>query len=315
MKKVSVVVPSFRGAWRVERLLESIQMHDVEVLTRITLTIVEDPSDAEATKQYERVVRANPGVRYFKLKNWSNMHGAAMQAFTLVRWTDDSDWIVYLGDDVLVTPGALSNLVYFLQENELETVGLVQIPYWNAHDLTVGGYDGQGNRDWHPHGPETEHRGDRFVLLKSKEEMYTRDPAWLSTVPQNPHWNGAGYSRPYVNVNGVGFACRRTHYFEVGGFAEGTWCLDESISVRTWTRSKLSIVTLPGQPFIHYFGGATESEPPAHDLHTEARWIEAMGLTKHEAGVISYAAMAARESSCLEEMRAARYYSTHAISR
>ena len=62
------------------------------------------------------------------------MHGAAKQAFEWAMYYE-MEWIIYLGDDVLVTSGALSNMIHFLTQNDLKTVGLVQFPYWNAHDL------------------------------------------------------------------------------------------------------------------------------------------------------------------------------------
>lgn len=306
--RVSVVIPSFRGAWRVERLLESVLVHDPLAFDNADWFVVEDPSDIHATQAYERVLRNFPWVRYQRLLNWSNMHGAAKHAFEIAAKSFDPTWIFYLGDDVLVTPKAVSSVLHFLNRNELASIGLVQIPYWNAHDLTVGGYDGRGNRDWHPHGPHSERRQDRSHLLTVKEDMYTRDVEWLTEVPQNPHWNGEGHARPYVNVNGVGFACRRDHFFHVGGFAEGTWCLDESLSVRTWTRSRRGIVCLPGPCFVHYFGGATESNPPQHDLHTHERWTMAMGMTKEEASKVSYAAMEERTPAILSETVPASYF-------
>jgi hypothetical protein len=108
-------------------------------------------------------------------------------------------------------------------------------------------------------------------------------------------------------VNGVGFAVRSSNYEAVGGFARDTWCLDETISVRTWLKGPLGCVCLPGPPLIHYFGGATLSNPPAHDLHTNEAWAKAMGMTKEEAGALCYAKMFDREAAILAETKAAEY--------
>lgn len=305
---ISVVIPSYRGSWRLERMLESVADHDPDALRHADWLVVEDPSDIQSNIQYHRVVSRFPGVEYMRLARWSNMHGAAQEAFRLVSaGRRPADWIIYLGDDLLVTPFAISNMIHFLRTNDPKTIALVQFPYWNAHDLTFGGYDGKGSSDWHPHGPDVAHRQDRFQLLCSKEEMYLQDPSWLRTIPENPHWNGPGYARPYVNVNGAGFACHRSTFQSVGGFAEGTWCLDESISVRVWQKSNRGIVCLPGPCLVHYFGGATESGPPKHDLHTAEAWTVAMGMTKEQASVLSYSRMEEMTPRILEETKSAAY--------
>jgi len=303
-----VVVPSFRGAWRVARLLESIAQHDSTGLDAAQFLVVEDPSDEQSTKRYEHALKQFSRIDFCKLNEWSNMHGAASKAFEIAAKEYSPDWIMYLGDDVLVTPKALTSALHFVEVNSLDTVSLIQIPYWNAHDLTPDGYDGRGNSDWHPHGPGVKMSCGRPYMIATKDEMYSLDPSWLADVPRNSHWDGEGVARPYVNVNGVGFLCRTSHFFKVGGFAEGTWCLDESLSVRTWLNSNQSIVCLPGPPFIHYFGGATVCNPPAHELHTHEAWTAAMGMTKEEAGTLSYAAMHEREAAVRAEMSAASYW-------
>ena len=312
--RTAIVIPSFRGAWRVARLLESIAHHDLQVLDAAHFLVVEDPSDEQSTKHYENTLKKFPNVDFIKLKNWSNMHGAAKHAFEYAAKSYDPDWFFYLGDDVLITPGAISSVLHFVERNALRTVGLVQIPYWNAHDLTPDGYDGNGNREWHPHGPGVKLSRGRPYLIETKDDMYVKDPSWLRDVPRNAHWDGDGFARSYVNVNGVGFLCRNEHYFSVGGFADGTWCLDESISVRTWKDSDYSIVCLPGPPFIHFFAGSTLCDPPAHSLHTHEAWERAMGMTKEEAGALSYARMHDRQPAVHREMTFASYWRPDGVS-
>lgn len=285
------MIPTFRGAFRAQRLLESVLLHDPAAFSSADWLVVEDPSDERATDDYRKVLRDFP-VSFIKLPTWSNMHGAAHKAFVLAATLWSPDWVLYLGDDLLVSPNAISSVIYFLQANRLDTIGLVQIPYWNAHDLC------EAHRMKSPNAP---------VLLRTKEDMYLRDPEWLTTVPRNPHWEGAGYARPYVNVNGVGFAARLNNYFAVGGFAEGTWCLDESISVRTWLRGALGCIALPGPCVVHYFAGTHESTP-AHNLDTPESWNMAMGMTKEEADLLCRGVMARREPQILAETRNAKYW-------
>jgi glycosyltransferase involved in cell wall biosynthesis len=304
--KTAIVIPSFRGAWRVQRLLESIARFDSDAYSNNLFYVFEDPSDDGSTERYHKVLDPIVNARFKKLDKWSNMHGAAMKAVASIDRSVYS-WFLYLGDDLLATPGALSNVLHFIEKNPLKTVSLVGIPYWNAHDLTPEGYDGNGNRDWHPHGTGVKYSNGRPYLLTSKDDMYNQDPDWLVEVPRNHHWDGEGIARPYIYVNGAGFACKLETYDRVGGFAEGTWCLDESISVRTWLQSDQSICCLPGPPFVHYFGGATPCNPPQHDLHTEESWIKAMGMDKAEAGRLSYEKMFERESAVKAEMATASY--------
>jgi hypothetical protein len=138
--------------------------------------------------------------------------------------------------------------------------------------------------------------------------MYCIGLEWLEQVPRNRHWEGNGCARPYVNVNGVGFAVHRPTWEVVGGFAEHTWCLDESLSVRVWTRSDRGIICLPGPPLVHFFAGAQTSNPPQHDLYTEEAWIRGMKMSKAEASLVSYRIMAERTQRMAEELKRARYY-------
>ncbi len=289
LSKVRVVVPSFNGVARVTGLLSSIAEHDPGVFTSVPIHIFEDPCGFPGVKEgYDRLASIFP-VHVHHIPTWSNMHGAAQYAFEHV----DAEWIIYLGDDVMVTPKALTSVCYFLEMNELETVALVGIPYWNAHDLS----EDQSEREYP--GP---------ALLKSKYDMYNVGYEWLTKVPRNAHWEGEGFAQPYVNVNGVGFAAHRPTWESVGGFCRDTWCLDESLSVRVWTLSERSIVCLPGPPFVHFFAGATLASPPQHDLHTEEAWIRGMKMTKAEAGRLSYEKMWKRQDKVNQEMRHANYY-------
>jgi hypothetical protein len=288
--RTSFVVPSFNGLLRLAALLRSIEENDPSVLEMVR--IFEDPCGRKEVREgYARLPKQFPGIEVTHLPRWSNLHGAAQAAFEAV--CAKSDWIVYLGDDVLVTPFALTNMLWFLQKNELETVGLVQFPYWNASDLTVNPV-------------KAEYRGPS--LLRTKEEMYTKDLSWLDQVPNNPHWNGEGYARPYINVNGVGFAAHARTWEAIGGFSRDTWCIDECISVRVWLRSERGVVCLPGPPLVHYFAGASLSAPPPHDLDTEAAWVRGMKMSKKEAGRLSYEVMFQRSDRINEEMRRASYF-------
>lgn len=280
MPDIVIVTPSFGGCEpRLEFMMKTVKENDPDALNEKWM-VVEDPCDRLGVTEGYQDLCEEYGLEFYKLPKWSNMHGAAKEAFDMAISLHDPKWIIYLGDDLAISPKSLTAILSYLRLNALSTIGLLGVPYWNAHDLR----------------PQSD-KGDWFY----------RDTEWTRTVDRNPHWDGDGYSRPYVNVNGAGFICRASMYKDVGGFAEGTWCLDESLSYRCWTRSEYSIVTLPGPPFVHFFGGSTLSRPPQHDMHTEARWIEAIGKSKSECDKDMRSIMAERESAVLEEMKRAVY--------
>jgi len=297
---VAVVIPTYNGVDRLRFMLKTIKQNDPSAFDSAQFLVVEDPCGYDGVSQaYDELWVEYSEIELHHLDEWSNMHGAAKKAFEYAFWAyENPDWVIYLGDDLAVTPGALSNMIYFLQENPLETVSLVQFPYWNAHDLCRT-EDGE----WSPYLEEMGYKKPFWV----KENFYANTD-WVPKVPRNPHWDGEGVARSYVNVNGCGFAARSEHYRSVGGFADGTWCLDESISVRTWLNSGQSIVCLPGPPLVHYFGGSTAAQPKLHDRHTHEAWVEAMGMTKEEAGALSYKAMHEREDAVKEEMARCKYF-------
>lgn len=299
MSRISVVVPSYNGVERCRFMLGTADRNDQEAFTP-PWRIVEDPCGFQGVHEaYDELPKEFP-VSVHHLDEWSNMHGAAKKAFVIATAVDDPEWIIYLGDDLAITPGSLTNMMYFLLNNPLETVGLVQFPYWNSHDLAAAA--------------EREEAPAKLQFMVG--DRFWKNPSWTDIVPPNPHWNNDhdfggkynGIARPYVNVNGAGFACRASTYRAVGGFQEGTWCLDETISVKTWLQTDKSIVALPGPPFVHYFGASTLASPPKHDLYTHERWEEAMGMSKATADALCREKMAEREPAVYEEMITANYW-------
>ncbi len=294
MTKAAIVIPSFNGVERVRYELDTLLRNDPDV-QGTPIFVVEDPSGKPGVREGYDALEMDYPVEVHHLSEWSNMHGAAMKAFEIAFAQCDPEWVIYIGDDLAITKGSLSSLLHFVTKNDLQTVGLVQPSYWNAGDLA-----------W-----ATSERPD-CVFFNHHDNFY-KSMAWTDKVPRNPHWDGTGtefdgYARPYVNVNGCGFAAHADTYRQVGGFAEGTWCLDESLSYRVWTGSDRGIVCLPGPPLVHYFGASTLAGPPAHDLHTEERWIEAIGHSKSECDKIMRAKMGEREAAINAEMRGADYW-------
>lgn len=296
MAEIVFVIPSYDGAGRAAKLFESIGLYDPGAF-EFPFHVFEDPSRPEVTEEYRAKLEKFPAGLH-RLEQWSNLHGAAMKAFDWAGREYNPRWIVYLGDDLVVTPGALTNMTYFLRNNALQEISLVQFPYWNGHDLQR-----RANSDWSGPG-----------LFWSKHDMYAIPlEKWVHRVPRNPHWDGDGYARPYVNVNGAGFACRWDDYQQVGGFAEGTWCIDESISYKVWTCTPRGIVCLPGPPLVHFFGAVVNA--PKHDLHTDEAWTRSIGYSKADCDAIMRGCMADKARAIEAECREANYWTRAEVNR
>lgn len=299
---VAIVIPTYNGVERVRFFLTSVVKHDPEALN-VPWLIVEDPCGQDSVAKNYDGLSSQFDIPVWHLEEWSNMHGAAKKAFQIAFNLYEPDWIIYLGDDLACTPGALSNLIHFITENPLETVSLVQPAYWNAHDLQE-----DSESEW------AKLVKDPVFTFDYHKEFYKSDK-WIDRVHTNPYWQydkksglPEGCARSYVNVNGVGFACKASTYRDVGGFADGTWCLDESLSVRTWLNSDQSIVSLPGPPLVHLFGASTVGHHAKHDLMTEEAWVRAMGHSKYCLNGWSYAKMFERKPAVDREMLEASYF-------
>lgn len=253
MADVVIVIPSYNGVERLEFMLRTMKENDPDIFD-IPILVVEDPCGfVGVTEGYVDLSREY-GFFFVELSEWSNMHGAASQAFDIARGNYEPKWIIYLGDDLAITPKSLTTFLDFIKNDVPDNVGLVQLAYWNAHELPN---------------------------FKKRTDFYTKNTDWTRQIPRNPHWEGP--SRAYINVNGAGFACRTKMYQKVGGFATGTWCLDESISYKCWMETDYGIVTCPGPPVVHYFGASSLADTPKGDLYDEKYWIEDMKCTKEEA--------------------------------
>lgn len=250
LPSIGLAMVTFNAPLRLRSLL-SIATQD-NLIPDLPFRLFEDPWKPEAQAQYDRVAREFK-VPYYRVPKdhrvskdpntgWSCMQGAVEYA---VENTPE-DWFLYWTDDVLPTPGAFQNIIQWIYELDSYPVGAIQWPYWNADELPV--------KPW-----------------AHKDSMWLPDSGWLAEIPQNPHWNGPSNApRPYINLNGAGFALRRSTWEQVGGFSQKTWCLDEDISLKIWLKADQVIVTVPGPPFVHYMGASLDHPP--HEMHSLACW-------------------------------------------
>jgi hypothetical protein len=249
---VTIGITVFHNPMRLRKLLQVLDHQgQLDAFGAVPVRVFQDPWDKypEDDKMYARICR-DANVEYHRLPHWSCMQGSIQFAVE----HSPEDWFIYLPDDVLPAKGALDSAIKWCSTYDPAPVGAFQIPYWNADELP---------------SPPWQH----------KDEMWTMDISWLAKVPRNPHWDGTakpntgGRPYPYVNLNGAGFALRRSTWKAVGGFSPLTWCLDEDMGAKIWLRTPQIIVTAPGPCFVHYMGGSNDHPP--HEFWTKKAWLAA----------------------------------------
>lgn len=252
--KVAIAITTYRNPGRLSSLLHNMYwagMPDIPVY------VFEDPSPfedrAEITKENQRICdeyKLPLMVRF----EWGCMQGIIQTAFE----ETDEDWIIYVPDDVRFTKGGLWNEYAGVMTFGREWVGGIQAPYWNATDLVTMG------------------------VLPFRDAMW--DSKYLERLPRNPHWDGFGLPRKYINLNGAGFSLSRRLFKKMNGWPMCTWRLDEWAGYQAW-KLGMVCVTLPGPPRVHYFGGATPHVPNGLGYHTVEAWMQATGgLTPVDTG-------------------------------
>jgi hypothetical protein len=215
----------------------------------IPVRVFEDPSPYEDREEVTREIAAI--CKGYKLKHHVGIEWTCMQGIIdiAMRWSDE-DWIIYVPDDVRFPKGALWNEYAGVLTYGRDWVGGIQAPYWNATDLVSMG------------------------ALPHREAMWENH--YLEKLPRNPHWEGPGVPRKYINLNGAGFSISKDLYTKMGGFPQCTWRLDEWAGYQCWKQGK-ACITLPGPTRVHYFGGATPQLPGALGYHTVEAWQQATG--------------------------------------
>lgn len=201
-----------------------------------------------------RVLCEQYNVYLHEAKEWGCCHRMAQCAVQ----TCSSEWVMILSDDVLPTPGCISNLIGLLETYSLPDVGAIQIPYWNVDDLLV----------YHPE------------LLRSRMHPWW-DSGLLDRIPENPWWTNQCFlydydgtqpialPSPYATVHATGFLLRKSVWEQVGRFDDRLAVYDEDISFKIWMKTPDKVVIrVPGPPLVHIHGTSTYSGFPEDTLKT-----------------------------------------------
>lgn len=246
MTTVAIAITTFRNPERLAGLLDN--MH-ASGMPDVPIYVFEDPSPhpdrLEQTEQNASVCKRF-GLRLRTKPEWGCMQGIIQYALEQTS----EDWIIYVPDDVRFPRAGLWNEYAGVLTYGRPWVGIIQAPYWNATDLVTMG------------------------ILPHRELMWKQE--MVESLPRNPHWDGWGVPRKYINANGAGFSISRRLFHAMNGWPQCTWRLDEWAGYQSWKQG-LVCMTLPGPPRVHYFGGATTHLPHGLNYHSVEAWMEATG--------------------------------------
>jgi len=250
---VGLAIVTYNGFRRVGSLLESLNT-ERGWLDRVLIS--EDPCPYPEVR--ERLIGL---ANFFKVDlnlsdTWGCMQGNATRAMKKMN----TDVVILMSDDVLVTPGSMKAVRRFWERYWHYPIGCAQTPYWGSWDDVI-----------------------RFGFIHHPDEFYVDWESWIKKIPRNAHWEGTGVPRSYVNVHGCCFSIRKDVWTDVGGFSPTTWCYDEDIAAKVWLHTPLSVVCHPGAPVVHY-GGASQcgNEHPETTAHTLDAWVKDWGADKPE---------------------------------
>lgn len=288
--KVAFATPSFDGVDRCRFLLETWAENDPHSFGLHPHVICADFVQFKPLREmYGPLSTTYPHVETVYRDTTGCCDGASRTAIEYAITQYDPKWVVLLSDDLAVTPGAISSLLYFLYENPLDTIGGIQPPYWHCTD------------ELDPNSP--------YFPKISRRDFYAYKD-WTRDAPRNPFFERHS-AFPYFSVHGSSMVVRADTYKAVGGIPYGSWRYDETLSYFIWTRSQQSIVALPGPPLVHYMGGGFEKGPEIDwQMGNETHFQEATGATLQEAQATVARIQAERTPAIEEEMQRCRYWDT-----
>lgn len=225
--RVAIGVPTYSGARRVQWLLQSLHTARTQ-LEDVAITILDDGPehanqlDALAVRYHANLLRhrVNEGVT----RSWND----------IVRFVD-ADISVLLNDDLVLTPGWLEHLVYFLEQNEC---GTVSPDLWFCEEVDVPGLL----------------TGQR--MAPREQGTRVRNPALALVDPR---------TEPKICIAALGcaFAFWRKNFDAVGGFNEATRQTHNESWLGTDMAARLRLPSYILPDRVWHVGSATFKENPS----------------------------------------------------
>lgn len=237
---ISIVVMTYSGyermstpadaGERVRRLLDSICKNTIHRVPR--LIVSDEESGNRAGRDKVQVMTRSYGFEHTTNIPWGGVSANYNHA---VRQTD-TEWVICLSDDTIVTRNWLEPMEWFIAMNRDLSLGQLGWPLLFTYRLM------------------------NAKILNSPEDMYNPEKAVENLDPKELYRHnedGMGFE-PYLrgNCSGSAFVINRDIFDKMGGFPEDNFQPDEYFGWWTWMHTNSICVQVPCPPIWHY-GGAS----------------------------------------------------------
>jgi len=233
------------GASKIDTLLDSIDR-----FSKWTgeIVICADHSPAEPHgESYKNVVKFwedKFDINLIELREWGNMQNTFRKAVDACT----GDVVIFLSDDVIITPGTIEYIIHFWKNNDLEKLkcGLQRLSWIDV---------------WFVPGFEREN----FYKVHFSE--------WYKDILRDYNrkldLSNGRIHRPHIHpyVVGPGFVFKKELWEEIGGTDKNIHMHDEDMSFRTIANTDKLIYALPNPPLIHFAAGSQAGSDDASLVH------------------------------------------------
>lgn len=234
------------GANKIDTLLDSINRFSS---WKGEIVICADHSPAKPKgPSYKNIVQfwqdKFPVIKLIELDEWGNMQNTYRKAVDACT----GDVVIFLSDDVIITPGTLEYIIHFWENNDLEKLkcGLQKLSWIDV---------------WFVPGFERED-----FYMKHYNEWY-KDI--LNNYQKELDLSCGRVDAPYIYsyAFGAGFAFKKELWKEIGGTDRDMHMFDEDLSFRTITKTDKLVYGLPNPPLIHFAAGSQAGSDDNSIIH------------------------------------------------
>lgn len=245
MTSITIGVPTYKGAARVANLLRSIELRTP--LDGVRVVLVDDGSPGDEVAETRRVAVEWKGRLPLDFYEHGGNRGISAGWNTASRALD-SETIVLVNDDVIVSRGWLEAFLYVLEKSP--GVGVV-------------------GANWHAFLPEDV--GGLLAGPDSDRDVIPRDPVTKAQDPSRRQYEDCGPGRVMAPCGQL-FAFRRKDYDAIGGFDESYKSFYEESCFGTSMAARGLIGVQLSAPFNWHQWSATFTASP--ELRADQRLAE-----------------------------------------
>ena len=158
---VSIIVASYNGLEHIRACLESV--FGKTQYPRYEVIVVDNASTPEVVRFLQQGAQRDSRLRV--ILNRENLGFARANNIGLEAANPDSEYLVLLNNDTVVTPGWLATLLHWLRDPSIGLVGPVTCPSGAANEAAVpAGYANLGELDAFAQGHAARHRDQSFDI-------------------------------------------------------------------------------------------------------------------------------------------------------